>query len=280
MQQNPEHGNAPQKKRGMGCTVSLLLFFVGVFLLTNVFSIRNIEIDGIHFRTEAEVLQQARLKKGGSIFLLNKEEVGKNIDQDPYLQFVDLSVRFPNTVVLEVHEREPFALATWLGVQVLLDDTGRVLDNNGQTLGGWDLPMVSGLDITQLQAGRQMVTRNPAQVEQMLTLFEAIQRNSVASRIEEISVADINDLFLVTLDGMKVSLGDIDLIDQKLQFYLAVESQLTVEQCTKAALDVSAGNTADFRAMPVVNMEYKQDVQRNPYSQIQLNPNATVAPGE
>lgn len=263
------HASPPARRKSFLVFALLMAVVIGVILLTQVFVVKDVKTSETRFRTAQEVVALAGIQRGESMLLLNEQQMMKRINQDTFLECLSIQLQFPDTLYIELREREPFASLTWLGLFTIVDETGHVLIRSDQIEDTWShLPVVTGLEISGIREGAVIQTRKESQVEQMELLFKALVDGQVLDRIKEIDVTDANDFYVVTQDDMKVSLGSLDMMEQKLAIWRVVEGQLTTEEKTKATLDVSTGNSGDYRPMPVVSTIGGADPIRNPDSEI------------
>lgn len=103
-----------------------LFIILGVFVLvtilivlcSTVFTLSTVEVSWLSTtkvlsgKTNDEIIDSGKFKKGESVFLLNKSRYIQNLEQNnPYLKVVGMEINFPNKLIVNISEREElFAL--------------------------------------------------------------------------------------------------------------------------------------------------------------------------
>lgn len=234
------------------------------FLGTQVFCVREVIVEGNRFRSAQEVVIASGIQGGENVFLLDETKVRESLEKDRYLRFMGMTVNLPQTVILRVTENSPQAVLTWLGVLVVIDDQGMVLERSGQLDIGLDLPVVTGVEVSDLTLGQPLSAKNPAQLVAMRSILSALNDLDLVQSVSELNVSNLDNLYLVTREGMKVSLGNTEQIIQKVGILKAVMNELTPEEMRQGSLDVTSGKVGDFSPKPVYDTGPKVDATRQP----------------
>jgi cell division protein FtsQ len=93
------------------------------------FEVREILVEGQVRAEEEAVIGCANVKPGENLLLLDKDEVRRAVEAHPWVRVARVVKRLPNTLQIEVEEREPAALVNNAhdGVLYGLDNEGYVL---------------------------------------------------------------------------------------------------------------------------------------------------------
>jgi len=170
------------------------------------FSIRTVLVDGNHRMQAEDIATAGGVTVGRNIFELDLENVGKNIQNEPWVEKATVTRTLPSTVKINVVEREAWAL-TALGGELYLvtrdgDPFKRVTD--GDPL---DLPVVTGLTPEKVASDRPGVV---AALRRALDVVEDLDRAGISRRypIQEVHL-ERDGTLVMTLgkEGIALYLG-------------------------------------------------------------------------
>ena len=225
---------------------ALLALAVGVLLKSQVFIVRNIEVEHVETVAPNDVIRKAGLSLGLGIFSVDENRVREAFEREGLIAFDGLERRLPDTIRLKVHERVRRAVVNYLGVALVVDGDGIVVEQLGE-MPDYKLTVVTGVRATSYQVGRRLMSDVPLQVESMLRVLEAIRSQGLDSRISELNVADLDNMYMMEQGGMMVKIGDeTNLKDKLLWMRSVLDQQLYPQGTTKGTLDVSSGTSAVY----------------------------------
>ena len=227
---------------------ALLALAVGVLLKSQVFIIRNIEVERVETVAPNDVIRKAGLALGGSVFAADETKIRQNFEREGLVAFDRLERRLPDTIRLIVHERTRRAVVNYLGVALVIDDQGYVMEQLGE-MPSYGLTVVTGVRATSYQVGQRLMSDIPLQVESLLKVLSAIQAQPLSGRISELNVADLDNMYMMEKGGMMVKIGDETRMEEKLVWMQSVLDQQLYPQGTNTGiLDVSSGMSAVYVA--------------------------------
>jgi cell division protein FtsQ len=111
----------------------------------------------------------------------------------PWVADAHLRRRLPSTVIVQIAERDPIALARFGSELYLMDEQGVVLDEYGPQYGDLDLPVVDGLGAVQngLAADR-------GRVDLAARLISSLRASpALAKRLSQVNVSDEHDAAVI-----------------------------------------------------------------------------------
>lgn len=236
--------DARQQKRRLLFLLFIICLAAAVYFSSSLFVVREIEVEGLQTLDSAQVVRQSGLELGGSIFAWTRKRFAR-IGQDGAGGISWLETRLPDTVVLQVSERTPAALISYLGVVLLIGEDGCMMKQM-DSMGDYDLPVLSGLKISQYQVGRKVASSVEGQVDAALSVLEEMRAQSLMDQVSELNVQDLDNIYLVTRTGLHVKLGDATMLHDKLVWMRGVVAQLQSEGITTVVLDVSSGQSGVY----------------------------------
>lgn len=98
---------------GVAAAVAVLAIAWGLAALWRapLFSVDSVKVNGLHHLTAQQVLTLAAVPPDATLLRLPKNQIVKRVESSPWVESARLTRSFPNTVVLDVTERVPVALA-------------------------------------------------------------------------------------------------------------------------------------------------------------------------
>lgn len=235
----------PEKpRRGKGLktliALALLLVIVGIVLHSTLFKIRYINVYGNVNLSQEEIVIQSGLAKDQNIFSVDKHQVEERINSNRYLKYQNLRRDYPDTITLVVYERVPCATFQTLGIQYTVDKTGMVLEQTEELTPVPGMIVMTGIKVEQAGVGRQLILKSEKQLKAMQEILYEIEMKGLDERISELNLSDLENLYLVTVDGFSVRLGPYEMIGPKLISLDAVHQELLRRELSGGTIDVSA----------------------------------------
>ncbi len=202
---------------------------VGAFLLTERFAIPNrfriasIEVKGNKFLSEGEVREMLGPAVGSNLMSADLEGLRSNLAASPWVGGAVVRRKLPDTLLVDVTERFPIALAETDQLYVM-DSSGELIDLLGPRTAGFDLPIIRGLGGVSVEVRRDRAHRASSLLEDL---------GDLSSEVSEISVDRAGDLMVVLRgDGSVLKLAEPPYRKRVLSF-LALRQKLH-ERCPDA----------------------------------------------
>ena len=218
-----------------------------------VMVVSAISVQGSELVPADEVIKLSGLQYGQAMLTIDTASIKQHIESNRFLRFVSLDRQYPSRVVINVKTRKPFAVIQHVGNYLLTDSEGVVLATYTQMDFAQDLPIITGLDLPEAKARLDacVLTNSTLQSRVTYEIIADLYAQGVCDSISELNVSELDNLYLVTLDGIQVKLGDRNDLDKKLTLAMAVLPQLPVAEVSGGLLDVTAVNKADYMQQAV-----------------------------
>lgn len=232
-------------------TVLLALFVIAFVVAgSRVFIVRVVTVEGNRFISTEEIMETAGVRMHDSMLTLNTAAMAERLNAHQYLHVNSIWRSFPNRLFINVTEYSPVATANWMGSLLMLGPGGVVMEATGQIDIELNVPVITGASIKSVRVGEPVEYTVPGQGEAVSLLLNALDLQSFTREVSEINVAEPDDLYLVTVDGLLIHLGGSDGINEKIRLAYATLTPLRAAYTVRGAvLDVSTGLTADFRPL-------------------------------
>ncbi|MDQ7063920.1 MAG: FtsQ-type POTRA domain-containing protein [candidate division KSB1 bacterium] len=174
----------------------LIVMHLSLWIQDNqAFSVQNIRVTGAYLVSADEILQAARDEAQKHIFKADLRTIEKRLAKFPQVKSVRVSRVFPNSIRIELEEREPVAVIIDNGIWGV--DAEGVLLPRLQTVRGLDFPVIVGLQLRSYIAGE--VVKNPRIRELAKILGELRQQNPVVYHL-------ISEITMNKLTGVQLTL--------------------------------------------------------------------------
>lgn len=237
-----------RKRQPMGpwiAAIAVLVAALWILLANVVFVVRNVRVVGAGDLSDAEVVHLSGIRLGARVNAVDEERVHLDVESSGQLAFVGLEKQLPSTLVLTVRPRTLDALILQAGKILVLDSDAYVVRVTDQLPEG-DAIYVTGIKAAYYTLGRQLDTGD-GRCAAMKAVVEALKGQGATRYVAELSVANTEDMRIITRTGMTVTLGNARNMDAKIAWMAGALSDLEARGETEGLLDVSSGTKADYR---------------------------------
>lgn len=195
--------------------VSLLLFST-----LPVWQIETIRVEGNRFVSKSEIVKIGEKFLGENIFLVNKDDIDKQVKNIPLVKSIKIKKSFPNVLIVVVEERKEAAVAVVNRESVLFDDEGIILNPYHPAFVQQNLPSIADLAvIVGLKSSDIFENKLKDQQQILLSTILRDLKKHLASESIKIDIADTDNISLIVDDIIQVKIGDSKNIDKKLNAF-------------------------------------------------------------
>ena len=233
----------------------IALALIAFILFRYVFVVRNVWISYRQDTAqlpEETVIRAANIDFGGSIFFLDEARIRKGVNALGTIRLEEVEVNYPSSLTLHVSRRKPVAMLLHMGEIRLLDEECCVVES-ADNVPDTDLIYINGMTVTAYSTGEPLQARE-AQVEAYRAMMQALSANSANAYVSEIELSNVDELRLITRTGIKVELGNMQNMQNKIAWMRSAVADLEQRSEGGGTLDVRSGNKADYRAPGVQSM--------------------------
>jgi cell division protein FtsQ len=185
--------------------------------------VARVEVSGERFLSAGEVREMLGPAVGEHILTLDLAQLKSRLRASPWVADATVKRTLPDTLQVEIRERQPLALAE-VDRLYLMDGDGALIDIYGPRTASFDLPIVRGLAGADGEARRERAARAGALLRDL---------GELGAEISEVTVDDSGDLRAVLRgQGEVVRLGAPP-YRKKFTTFLALRRDL-VERCPRA----------------------------------------------
>ncbi len=262
MKREQEHLKLVENNNHPSIIGRLLRFLLKVAVLAGVvvllwqgeayFRVDAILVEGANELQPEEILQAGGISEGMSIFLLGETEISNRIKKQlPRAEKVEIRRELPDTVVIEIREREPAGYVMTADGFWLIDKRGVAMAYTGEPQENY--PLISGIEGRKVIPGAPIDC--PARVEALQNFFACWSGNEEL-QIEKLDLQESYNLIAYTADGLEIWFGEGEDIGYKM--YLIEESLPYIDPATEARLDVRCGRRLVVSGSAVIKEKGKE----------------------
>lgn len=200
------------RRRRAGSTRWILLLvllvaclFAGYFFArSDFFAVAHIEVSGNDHIASERLIELSGFQIGGSLFAVTPRYAEEWLRVEPRVKSAEVRRVWPDTVLIEVEERQPVALLNAGLVMIEIDAEGRILARY-YVISEMDLPLISGVDLSETPTSAGSWIEGEG-IDAALEILRSLPAD--AADIGEIDVANTQYIKLYTMNGTEIRLGD------------------------------------------------------------------------
>ena len=198
------------KVLGLAVAFFALLYLLGCLPF---FQVSEIAVEGTTALTVDKVISLSGIQTGDNFFYLDTWNAKKDLKQNPFVEDVKIRRMLPNKVTIVVTERKSIGYIVTTDGYIQVGEDGRLLAIQ-QTLSNYNLPVISGIDLSELPAIGGFIENE--KLKQALEILQNCDQ-SLLDNIAELNVGQEYYILAYTNQKLEVRLGGLDNIEQRLQ---------------------------------------------------------------
>ena len=186
----------------------LILIIIGICIfamVSPIFDIKSIQVEGNKKLTTQTIISLSELTKGENIFRISKKQIEKKIKSNSYVEAVNMKRNIPDTILLEIKERQIAYKIKVIDSYVYLDFQGYILEKSSENK---DVPLLTGFSTEQnvLLNGKRVIQEDIDKLKIILKIVETAKKQDIYDKIQEIEVKDSE--YILKNEDIKVYLGE------------------------------------------------------------------------
>lgn len=221
------------KKRGI-ILIPLILISTTIIILlfSPLFNILHIEVKGISKLTENIIINESHIVYGQNILKLNKNKIKESLNDNPYIKNVTINRKWPDTVMIDVIEKEPMGKIRFFGSDILIDDEAYILEvsTDGSNI---DLPLLNNISISSFKLDEKVQTENKETLEKFLKILKVLKNSGMLKSVFKIE--NNKGILLYLNEGHVANLGE----DTNIQYKIMLLKEIIPREKNTAFIDLS-----------------------------------------
>ncbi|MGE5595114.1 MAG: cell division protein FtsQ/DivIB [Hyphomicrobiales bacterium] len=218
-----------------GVAVFALVIAAGAWLWRSpLLEVSHVDVDGTERITKEAIVERAGLL-GQSMFTADLATAQQKIYEHPLVASVKIERVWPNTIHIEVEERQAWGVWEQGGVRYTIDRDGVVLGTTPPAPGS---PVIRGSDTTTLRQGDRV---DYQAVQATAEIYELLPRQ-LGTTVTEVAFLPGKGVQVSTADGQSALFGDSSSIGYKLAVWAAMAQQARAQGINYTTIDLRFGN--------------------------------------
>lgn len=219
--------------------ITIFIIISIILLITNLpfFNVENTIVTGNVKVTSEEVEATVLSQDKNNIFLMSNNQTEKLVEKIPYVKNAEVSKVLPNSLKIEITEREPIAYLVYnKDSYIYIDDGGYVLEVNKEPL--LDRPFVTGTKYGNFVLNEPLTFEN----EYTLQKISIINSNMEKYYLQDYQITiDLSEDYNVKLkvNDITVGLGEFENIDKKMRYLKSILAELDEKGYMSGYIDLS-----------------------------------------
>ena len=234
-------------------TVGLTVFAFSFLPVTKV------ELSGVTDFDKAEIVKLSGIKMGDKLYSIKTGEVEEYLmEVCPRFDKVEVTTKFPNTVVFRVTEKIPMWYIDVSDSYYVLDSKLEIIDEvqtkeHFREMGVPELvlPHVHSVLLGELPEFGDPENEERSDVESALEFVSAVQRTTFRARITTVDVSNRFDVKIVVDGKYYVQMGDVSNTEAKLKAVNVIITSDKLKDCDAA--EIYAADPATITYRPLYN---------------------------
>lgn len=199
--------------------VVLIITIVIIIILSPIFHIKTINFNGGEKYSQQEIMLKLNINEGDNILMVKGKRFESILKRDPYIESVDIAVKYPNVLNIEIKERKVRGYVPYMGAYLYIDEYGRVLEVSNAY--NQKLPIVMGLEFDEFHVGEVLKVKNMESFDVVLKTANMMLKYDFIEDVVKIDASDPQNIHIY-IRYVDILLGDLKDYDQKIRTMLEV----------------------------------------------------------
>ncbi|GAB4321127.1 MAG: hypothetical protein Kow0010_01310 [Dehalococcoidia bacterium] len=199
-----------------------------------VFRVQAVDVRG-NVAVPAEVIRERAGLVGKSMFTADLDRTQRDLYEIALLRSVRIERQWPDRIVIEVREREPWTTWEQAGTQYMVDREGVVLGHGAVAAGA---PVIVSADAYSLQPGDRV---DYQAIEAAADIYAQLPAR-LGTTVVEVAYLPGQGVRVTTADGQVALFGDSSAISYKLAVWAAVAAEARRQGLSYSLIDLRYGN--------------------------------------
>jgi cell division protein FtsQ len=221
--------------------LSVIIISIAVCFILSlpIWRIRYVQVVGNNYLPEAKIVNTAMIPQGENIFLIDLDEIKNRFSKVIQIKNIKIKRKLPHTIVINVDERAPFAIAIIGGETSLVDEDGFIIARQNLTSSMYKVnitkyPVIRGINKKSLESGNRLNQSDRTFVRSALALLSKF----VDLGTIQIEAGNKEDIIIYIEDIMKVKIGDPSDIERKIKIVKVLLGSVKGKWTKVAYMDV------------------------------------------
>ena len=209
--------------------ILMLVLIIGggiAFTMTSpIFNIKDIKVLNNSQIPSETIISLSGLTTAQNIFRFNSSNIEEKIKENPYIESVNIHRKIPNTIEIEVKEREHSYNISYMGKYAYINTQGYILEISEDSKAK---PIIYGTSTKEeeIAPGKRINNEDLVKLEDVIKITNVAKENNLYDKITSIDISNKNDYIIYMEQEQKnVHLGDNTNLSNKMLYVSAIIEQ-------------------------------------------------------
>lgn len=191
-------------------------------MVSPIFNIQNIEVLKNEKVSTQTIISLSELKTGENIFRFSSTKVANLIKENAYIEMVKIHRWIPNTVQIEIEEREHTYSVDFLGKYAYINKQGYILEIAEDSK---QKPILQGISTPEEQVvtGNRLNNEDLQKIEDVIKIMNVTKEYNLETKVTSIDISDKNEYSIqIEEEKKRVYLGDSSNLSNKMLYVNAI----------------------------------------------------------
>ncbi|MPM86957.1 Cell division protein FtsQ [bioreactor metagenome] len=222
--------------------IALILFGLAFYLTYDMLSVHNIRVEGLSGFSQEEVIALSGAKTGVHILFADTRGITAALEQSPFFKVNGIRREWPDTLVIDVLERQRAAGIAAQDSAVVIDKDGLVLEI--VPLSACSVMTVKGVALLGYKIGQGIEAVSSLHAQILTELISAVENTGLD--IAAIEMDNLLNIKLLTNDGITIAFGSSEAAQKKAELAKKVLDELASRGSTGGIINVSGVSDAIY----------------------------------
>ena len=209
--------------------IVMIILVIGggtVFTMTSpIFNIKEIKVVNNSQVPSDTIISLSGLTTDQNIFRFISSNIEEKIKENPYIDAVNIHRKIPNTIEIEVQEREHTYNVSYMGKYAYINTQGYILEISDDNKAK---PIIYGTSTSEeeINPGKRLNNSDLEKLEDIIKISNIIIKNNIYDKITSIDISNKNDYIIYMEQEQKnIHLGNNINMSNKMLYVSAILEQ-------------------------------------------------------
>lgn len=234
------------RMRALLVFLSCAMLVIILALMTPIFNIRSISVEGNEIITIEEIDAQIGDLKGENLFRTGEGLIKKRLKNIAYVDEVSISKRIlPPSVRVTIVECEPAGFVVVNGVELIINSELKILDDSNR-LPTYGIPEIEGVSVSEYNVGKLLESDDPQKDEAIGMCLSQMEQTGILPSVNSIDIENITGIEFVYQNRIKVLCGTPLDLNRKLNMFRETILSNNISENAKGTIDLTVTGKAVY----------------------------------
>lgn len=230
----------------MICLMGVFMFSFSICLISGseLFNLKKIDISGNKSITNSSIVNSIGVKKGVNIFSVNKKDIEKKILENSYVDSVTVDRRLPNTLLINIVEKEVYATLKNDKNYCYIDSKGNLIEELEGTNEHRDDKIIE-VDY-RIDDDNKIEFKDSDIKNKFFAFISAIEKYDIYEDTKSVDMLSSSKIDMLAKNNTKISLTNDENIDYNVLRISKVLTDLNSKNHTGGTLDLTKNKYAVY----------------------------------